>query len=87
MLSKHVTATSSGDVLTTFDGSGPVYYLLSRLCQLLSWARQNKAVIGVARRQMDDVPGRWPVLKKARSPRAPADCPDRRPPLLEVERQ
>ena len=78
MPSKHVTATSSSHALMTFGGHGQAYYLLSRLCQLPPWARQDEAVIGVARRQMDDVSCRWPVLKKARSPRDPVDCPGRR---------
>lgn len=82
MVSKHVTTTSSGYVLATFDDGRPVCCRLGRFCQLLAWARQDEAVIGVARRQMDDVPCRWPVLKTARSPRVPADCPGRRPPLL-----
>ena len=50
-------------------------------------ARQDEAVIGVALRQMDDAPFGGLLLKKARRPRVPADCPDRRPPPLEVERQ
>jgi len=87
MPSKHVTATSSSHALMTFGGHRPVYYLLSRLCQLLPWARQDEAIIEFARRQMDDVPCWCPALKEARSPRDPADCPGRRPPLLEVERQ